>query len=85
MDLDSLVKSANTVEADGGEKVEAMLGRYDGIEDYRTALAEHVALHKQVSMKASCLNIPVRTRVVLSCCGCHLPPFMFVRQLTRYP
>ena len=27
VDLDSLVNSANEVEADGGEKVEAMLGR----------------------------------------------------------
>ena len=68
VDLDSLVKSANTVEVDGGEKVEAMVGRYDGIEDYRTALAEHVALHRQVAMKASCLNIPVRTHLLLSCC-----------------
>ena len=38
-----------------------MLGRYDDIEDYRTALQEHMTLDKQASTKAGCLKIPVRT------------------------
>jgi hypothetical protein len=62
VDLATLIASANEIEVDDGERLEAVLCQYTDIEDYRKALAEFHASggqFTQASVSVCCLNVSI--------------------------